>query len=567
MADCSELSKTITQLAMNIGADPEVKGDLESVLARMNQYFPEIRRQDIVDAIVEATAGQSREVDDLTKKLRAIRQEARTEKGLQRKIEELTQYLETGTLPQGRKVKDSGTEAIQALREIRDELKKQVSKSEPAQIQRIKKQISELDERIQTGNIFPKVKDKPTVKSKALVDLEYKVYRQKQEIRQKLYAMKPKKVWGIVFDAFNAARAIMTGGELSGVLRQGGWIGMAHPIRLLKEFPDMFKAMASDKNQWDIHNQIYARPNAPLYWKANLYLAPIDPTAELSKMEETFLSHWINKIPLIGMSQRAYVTFLNKLRADSFDAMAASLSIDGQVTEEQAKAIANYINKATGRGGLGSLEKASVPLGTLFFSPRYTVSRFQLLAGQPFYHAKGARKLIAEEYAKSLIGIGIVLLIGKAAGGIVEWDPRSPDFGKIRFGKTRIDLLTGLSQSIVFVSRLLSGETKNQKGKILPIRGEDVPVVELTAKDVSVNFLRSKLAPLPATIADVIFGENIIGEPVTPESIAENLLIPITYGDIYDAMKEQDLPDGVAMSILAFFGAGVTTYEKKKGKR
>src|SRR5690606_18698368 len=107
----------------------------------------------------------------------------------------------------------------------------------------------------------------------------------------------------------------------------------------------------------------------------------------------------------------------------------------------------------------------------VFFAPRLVASRFQLVLGQPFYGGTArTRKLIAQEYAKFLTGIGLVYLLSGLMGAELEFDPRSSDFGKIKVGNTRIDPLAGISQVTVLLYRLGSGQIKTGRGRIEPIR-------------------------------------------------------------------------------------------------
>jgi hypothetical protein len=177
------------------------------------------------------------------------------------------------------------------------------------------------------------------------------------------------------------------------------------------------------------------------------------------------------------------------------------------------------------------------------------------------------RKMIVGEYARFLGGMATVYTLADIAGVDIEYDPRSSDFGKFRFGNTRIDPLSGLSQTVVFTSRVLSGKTKTGKGKIRAIRGKKVPFGGSTTPDVMTRFLRSKLAPAPAMFVDIMAGKNTVGEPTTLASVALNSLTPMAMSDIYEAMKEQGIPEGMALGMLAIFGEGIQTYNaKKKGK-
>jgi hypothetical protein len=285
-------------------------------------------------------------------------------------------------------------------------------------------------------------------------------------------------------------------------------------------------------------------------------------------MEELYMSHWIEKIPGIKNFQRAGLTFLNSIRADMFDTLAGTLTVTetGAHSQQELEAIANFINVSTGRGNLGKAEQAAETLNTVFFAPKYVASRFQLILGQPAWKGTAmTRKLIAKEYARALIGMAAVYAIASLAGGDVEDDPRASDFGKIKFGKTRLDPMFGLSQTTVVLSRLLSGTTKSSSGRVSPIsrwRG-DIPFGGDTSWDVFSRFMRSKLSPLAGTTADLFVGENLIGEEVDLKTFPLKLITPLAYRDIYEALLENDVPKTTAFSILTFFGMGLQTYESK----
>lgn len=374
----------------------------------------------------------------------------------------------------------------------------------------------------------------------------------------------PQKVIKTTTDVLDASRAIITAVDLSAVLRQGGFYTFAHPIQAGKAFPEMLKAFASKEASARAWDDITQRPNFLKYKQSGLFLAEEGST--LSHQEEAYVGRLTQKIPLVAASERAYRTFLNRARADMFDSMSASLAKGGRATPEEMTAIANFVNVATGRGGLGSLEKAAVPLARIFFSPRYVASRFQLLTAQPLLEGGAStKKLMALEYARAAAGIGLFYAAAKLLGGDdvqLEGDPRSADFGKIHIGQTRIDPLTGLGQWTVLTGRLASGQTKSTAtGQVQDIRGENVPRGGMTVPDVLTRFVRSKLAPVPGAAIDVMAGSDVVGKPTTAGSTAQKLVTPIAVQDVYDAMvKDQGVPRGVAASLLAILGMNTQVY-------
>ncbi len=387
------------------------------------------------------------------------------------------------------------------------------------------------------------------------------------------------KVWSRTKAGLDLSRSFTTSFDLSALLRQGKFIVAGHPVRAFRGASDMVASLLSKDKAHTLQKQLENRPNYPKYKQSGLFIA--EENARVSNQEEAYMmqNKMLEKIPLLGRpaaaSQRAYTTFLNRLRADSFDAMSESLSRHSPISPEEAKVISNFINAATGRGSLDtpiiSLERAATTLNRVFFSPRYVASRFQLLFGplSGFRFGKGAtgrtRALIAEEYAKTLIGYAAFYIMAKMAlpDSEIEIDPRSSDAGKIRIGKTRLDPLAGLQQATVLLTRTIGGETKTLNGRILPIRGEDVPYGGTTTPGTIGNFLRSKLAPIPGTALNVMAGKNVVGEPVTPLNFVTGLTVPMAFQDIKKAIEDQGLPRAAALTLLSILGEGVQVYDDR----
>lgn len=374
------------------------------------------------------------------------------------------------------------------------------------------------------------------------------------------------RAWQQTKKGLSTFRTLKSIWDLSATLFQGGFYVAGHPIRAAGALKAELQAFASEKKAGEIDAEIHNRPNAlsGLYRRAKLYLAPLHDV--LKGREEEFLPvpEWVNKIPGVRASNRAFVTFLNKLRADAFDAMVASKRQGGrEITQAELEAIANYINVATGRGKfVGAFEKASEAMATVFWSPRLTVSRFQLALGQPLWKARGVRGMLTSEYVRSLAGLSAIYTLGQLAGAETENDPASSDFGKMKFGKTRVDPLAGLSQAIVFSRRMTSGEYKKLNGEILDLANPKFGQPDYG--DVLKNFLRTKLAPVPATIWNLKQGKDVTGAPVTWEDIPKELLVPLSVGDVVDIAKEHDVPEAVILSLLSTLGMRVSVYQDRK---
>ena len=634
--DCTDLQRLVAELAYDL-ASTGAK-DIDAVVAEMKKLdgLDQITREAVVESIIAESSEDTRAKSELQNTLDKIKREARSDKALNQEIDELHDHINQGTYPP-KKAKTPSPAEIERLRSERDSLQKQVlaerrkndpdlpsikkaeeriralqkhldegtlpaptqkagnanpwlrevqervrsiqrllRESEIAQKTKLVADIDKLVKRIEANEFSPAVKPEAKAVSTEVERLRYQKHLLERNIRRKIDDLKPKTVWGRLAEPLNVSRAFLTSFDLSAVFRQGGFTVIGHPVRAAKVVPDMFRAFGSEKSTIRIANEILTRPNSYKYDRSGLYLAPVDGATGLTAMEEAFMSKWAEKIPLVRASERAYVTFLNRLRSDSFDAMTNSLGQNRETTLDEEKAIANFINIATGRGDLGMMEKASVPLATLFFSPKLVASRFQLLTANPLrkalFGAKSSRltSQIAGEYARYLIGMALVYALGSAAGGEIERDPRSSDFGKIRFGNTRLDPLSGVSQTVVVTTRVLGGETKSTRsGAVSELRGEKKNRFYDTGKVIH-NFLRSKLAPAPGLAYDLASGENFQGETTnlaTPEgrsNVFWNSATPLAVSDVKASLEEQGLDKGTVLSLLAIFGMGVQTYGDKK---
>jgi thioredoxin reductase len=412
----------------------------------------------------------------------------------------------------------------------------------------------------------------------AIRHAQYEVHNAKTALDDEVFKTKigskglPARAAHTAREITGVARAVMTGADFSAVRKQGGIFTVAHPILSAEAIPDMVKAARSDYDYFRLMQDIRERPNA----RAGFYNKMLTDVAspKLSEMEEMYMSRLANRIPVIAGSQRAYVYFLNRLRADVFDGMAATLGRSGQVTPVQADAISNFVSVFSGRGTIPAhYANAATLLNEVFFAPRWLVSRFQVLTGQPLRYSKdpAVTKLIAGEYARALGGYALMYgLAGMALKEFVtiESDPRSTDFGKIKINNTntRIDPLSGLSQTVVFMSRLATRETKTAGGQIQPLYGPNRPYTQRSVSGIITDFGRSKLAPLPSTTWNMLEGKKVTGEPTTVPEEALGLITPMTLRDIYTSMKEFGVPEGAALGAVSMFGDSVQTYAPRAGK-
>lgn len=537
--------------------------------------------------------------------------EIKTEARLTEEIADLTEQLETGNLKDApAREKKTYSDKIEALRAQRAELKDEIGKIKGEQgfEKRLQDQIKELQRKLDEGDLAPPPSRAKRVLTERAEQLQYERDRLKKEINREIEKAKPPGVFKTFFEnPANEIRALMTTGEMSAVLRQGGFLSLGNPGEAAKAAVEMMKAFKSGRVAHKIDMSLRpgnpeSRPNAMLYEKSKLHLPDPEIVNNPKRSEEAFQTDLpmlkaiskVLKMPIprvIEAFGRSYITFLNIQRANRFDAMVATLAKNGEPTPAEAKAIAGFINAVTGRGNLGQLERSASVLNTTFFAPRYVASRFETILEPVLAAARtgatkagfekyadsksawsGSRetdKLIAKEYAKYALGMGLVISAASQVPGVeIEHDPRSSDFGKIRIGDTRLDMMSGFQQAAVFLAKQISSKNKSaQTGEV-----EDMDARRWLAN--LTRFARTKLAPLPSTVLDLKLGEDVVGEAVNPTRSIDDalkfgagLVFPITYHDIYKVLTgEYGLDEKMALSLTAMLGAGVQSYDPLKPK-
>src|SRR3990167_1517841 len=204
-------------------------------------------------------------------------------------------------------------------------------------------------------------------------------------------------------------------------------------------------------------------------------------------------------------------TTLNLLRTAVFDEFVER---HPNATDAELAAWAHWVNVATGRGALGRPGAIGSELSTVIFAPRFAISRLQA-PFVIFQHWKEprVRREIAKDYAATVAFSMTALALAAMAGADAGDDPRSPNFGKIRVGDTRIDLWGGMVQPARLATRLVLGAT-DRAG----ITGAGLPESEkaLDPLEVLGQFAAFKLSPFVTVPVELYRGKTAVGEPRTP---------------------------------------------------
>lgn len=550
--------------------------DLGQIVTKIKEdvqdFVEGVTEKDIRD-IIAGVYNEKRTKNQIAADLRDLRDEA--------KLINQLETLENGGIPKTERAKIERNQKITDLRNRIKELKKEmignatidgepVNKKLKSIKTRLEKQIQELEEKLSKGD-YSKEEKKPPIKlDKEAQELKDKLIKLKQEreirLLQQEYANRTKtqKLQDLGVEVLNVPRTVMASVDFSAPLRQGIIATVSYPKTAAEAFSEMFKQAFSQKrfDRWFF--DLRESPEYEIMEKAGLYIAdPHDP--KLSAKEEQFMNNLAEKIPFLGKlikgSERAYIAYLNKMRADLFTKGAEAFAAEGKTianSEKLYQDLASFINNATGRGKMAkTLEDGAPILNAAFFSPRLMASRINLM--NPLYYSKlspEVRKMAMRDMARFLGFAASLLALAALAGADVEKDPRSPNFMKIKIGDTTYDILGGFQQYIVELAQLVRGETKSATtGEIRSLSGKEFPF--RTRGDDLQGFVRGKLAPVPAATMNLLTGKKVTGERTSLGTEIGGLLLPLNAKDAYQAFKEQGILGGLGTLVPATFGIGV----------
>jgi hypothetical protein len=380
-----------------------------------------------------------------------------------------------------------------------------------------------------------------------------------------------------------ATKGIVASMDNSYFGRQGLKMMMTNPDiwanAFVKSWGDIGKELAKVDAISAIKADIFSRPNAMNgKYKAGRYALGIDS-------EEAFPSHLPEKIPMLGRLYKASESAFNgaalRMRSDYADKIIAKAEENGVDTLNpgQAESIGSLVNAMTGRGNLSLSGKTANAVNTAFFSIRFLKSNYDTLtlhSGGLGFEEGPARDFARKEAAMNLLkivgGIGAILATASALWpDSVETDPRSSDFCKIKIGATRFDVTGGMGSLVTLAARLIPtmhngnwGEWSKSSttGKYTDLRAGKYG--QRTALDVIENFWEGKLAPLTGAARDAFKGKNFDGSPVTPTSIAGNLLTPMPIQTFMDSYSNPKSAPTLAVLIADALGVSANTQAPRK---
>jgi hypothetical protein len=363
----------------------------------------------------------------------------------------------------------------------------------------------------------------------------------------------------------NIPRSVMASFDLSFGGRQGAFAAPKFRREFWTSWKKQFKEFGSEKTYQASRETLVKDPDFLFAKESNVPFTEVGK--KMGLREEKFASQWAERIPLVGRgvraSGRAYTAFANRFRLDIFKAMvkdAEKMGFNPRKNRLMARAMGDFVGNATGRGSLGQFENAALVLNAMFFSPRLNMARIRTL--NPVYYMKQPKGVRKQAITTALSAAGLattILTLAKLGGGEVEEDPRSADFGKIKIGNTRIDMMAGYGQFIRGGAQLITGQY------ISTTTGRKVDLGEgyrpITRMDIILRQIESKEAPIASFATGLLRGKNWIGEDFNVMKEVGNRFVPMVVADVIDIAKDD--PKLLGLAAPAVFGIGLMTYPQK----
>ncbi len=318
------------------------------------------------------------------------------------------------------------------------------------------------------------------------------------------------KLGGILLELMNFPTTTLASFDVSMVGRQGITTLPSYPKEWFKAVTTSYKAALSLEYANQAMNDMDTDEWAETRRRALVFRSDLD--GPLTVTEQQFYSTWAKKIPILRIftkaSERAAVVGMNRLRTSIFNKVAEGWT-GTQRTDTNFRELAQVVNASTGRGNVkrgGNLDKILPYLNAAFFSPRYVLSRFELagktgksLVDLTTGKSTPAGKILAHEMV-TFVGAGLIaMVLAEILGADVEKDPRSSDFGKIKIGRTRIDVWGGFQQIARSTAQLITGKSKAVSS------GE---IFTKTRLETFGRFIQSKLSPFAGLGIELLSGKD-----------------------------------------------------------
>lgn len=485
----------------------------------------------------------------------------RVEKALSNK--ELDQFIETfvsrrlGTSVTESEYKDI-TKISEKLNDLRKSFDPETStwKSETDQIEFGATQVAlnNLVESLKSGD-------------KSLLEmLKDRGYRFKEEAKLNIVRATGRLLTDTAKEIANNSISLVASVDDSFVGRQGIFTLLTgHPViwgkALTASLADFVKVLGKGKADDALMATIFSDP---LYMTGEYEKAKI-----IDRIEEQFPTTLPERIPGVGrLFKASNVAFANsgiRIRTELYKTLRdVKLSRGIEMTKPQIEGLGKVVNSLSARGHLG--HRLDSPLLRLaMWAPKMLKADIDILTAHAFSDIpKEDKKVALDNLAKIILATAIIEGVATAIDpDSTEFDPRSSDFLKIKFGDTRLSFLRGISGFIVLMAKMATGQYKSATTGEVKDLGSGF--AETSRFDTLINFFTNKAPPATRSVIDITRGRDFKGDPPTLSSVLMQSGVPISIQNVIELAKNPTIDQAFGV-IADFFGFSTNTFRDANKK-
>ncbi len=410
------------------------------------------------------------------------------------------------------------------------------------------------------------------------------------------HTMKPDVAWQqAVLRSASSFKTLKAAWDLSATFRQGNKLFRRYPIiggiqPLIHELGAAVPFVFGERYAMAVDKRLKTGQWANLRRNSRLYLASHHGSA-LNEREEMMMGRLFENTPIlrhlhkvmgVRWSERTFITFLNVQRVAIFDKWAKKIWANKNMTAAEKKdaymKLARFVNAATGRSNW-SMGDFDVFANSFFFAPKYALSQIEYpIATAKLMNTKGLRWVGASQMVADVLWYAGLLAIFRVMAEWFDWEAEfdyhimSPTFGRIRVGKTTIDMFGGWGSTARMIAQASWGRKFDLDKK---------EMVKASSEMTFAFWLKGKESPLPSVYLRIREGKQWdktpydFGDPwYDPREIsgkfvgqlAMDLAVPISIETALEVYEEYEW-SAMELMIPEVMGAGVQVYNPPDRKK
>ena len=143
--------------------------------------------------------------------------------------------------------------------------------------------------------------------------------------------------------------------------------------------------------------------------------------------------------------------------------------------------------------------------------------------------------------------------------GQADWFEKLMMLASPQVGNTTIDFTGGERSVYRLVHQVAKKEKKTASGRTVKFGGYGAPTVMSSVQ----RFMEGKTAPWLSELAALWEGRDYVGDDYTWKKAVLGAVVPLTFEDMYDQLKQNGVGASLVTIPLSLLGAGGSTYDRK----